>query len=125
MSGRPASFNQKERARLFALRGGQCYLCKGRIDGAREAFDIEHEIPWEISRDNSDNNLQLAHRRCHKEKTAKDAGDIAKAKRRHAKHFGYYPEPIGNAKIKSRGFPSTRSAVWQFPQSRKVFDDDF
>ncbi len=82
------SFNQKERARLFSLRGGVCYLCGGKIDGTREKWEIEHEIPWAISFDNSDSNLRLAHSKCHKAKTAKDAGDIARAKRRAAKHNG-------------------------------------
>lgn len=85
--GRP-SFNRKERARLFALRGGVCYLCGGKIDGATERWEIEHEIPLAISRDNSDDNLRLAHFKCHKVKTANDAGDIARAKRRAAKHDG-------------------------------------
>lgn len=82
------SFNRKERARLFALRGGVCYLCGGKIDGTTERWEIEHEIPWAISRDNSDDNLRLAHFKCHKVKTANDAGDIARAKRRAAKHDG-------------------------------------
>lgn len=123
MSGRPASFSQKERARLFALRGGVCYLCKGRIDGTREAFDIEHEIPWEISRDNSDDNLQLAHRKCHAIKTAKDAGDIAKVKRIEAKHKGFYPKPTGNAKMRCRGFAKSR--LWPArtdPEHRETSD---
>lgn len=103
-------FSRKERARLFALRRGICYLCSGKIDGVREAYDIEHRIPWEISRDNSDDNLELAHKHCHKVKTAQDAGVIAKVKRLHAKHNGYYPP--SKAKIKSRGFASTRGSLW-------------
>ena|SRR5690349_21306196 len=82
------SFNQKDRARIFALRKGVCYLCCGKIDGTVERWEIEHEIPWAISFDNSDGNLRLAHFKCHKTKTAKDAGDIARAKRRAAKHDG-------------------------------------
>lgn len=105
------SFSRKERARLFALREGVCYLCSGKIDATREAWEIEHEIPWEISRDNSDDNLRLAHFKCHKVKTAKDAGDIARVKRIAAKHNGTYPKPIGNARLRSRGFSKTR--LWQ------------
>ena len=107
---RPRS-NKKERARLFALRDGVCYLCSGKIDSTREAWEIEHEIPWAISRDNSDSNLRLAHKKCHAGKTAKDARDIAKVKRIEAKHKGLYPKPVGNARIPSRSFSSTR--LWQ------------
>ncbi len=114
MSNRPASFSQKDRARLFALRGGRCYLCSGKIDSTREAFDIEHEIPWEISRDNSDDNLQLAHRKCHKAKTAVDAGDIAKVKRIEAKHKGFYPK--SRAPIRGRGFANTRGQLQRPPE---------
>lgn len=100
------SFNQKDRERIFLLRGGTCYLCNGQVDRVREAWEIEHEIPWEISRDDSDENLQVAHYKCHKVKTAVDMGDIAKVKRIAAKHTGTYPK--SKAKIRSRGFASTR-----------------
>lgn len=102
-------FNKKERERLFGLYKGECYLCGGSIDRVREAFDIEHQIPWEISYDNSDGNLRLAHVKCHKVKTAKDRKDIAKVHRIAAKHNG--TAPPSRAKIQSRGFPKSR--VWQ------------
>lgn len=85
------SFSRKERDRLFALRGGECYLCHGPITREVEAWDIEHEIPWEISRDDSDDNLQLAHKKCHAVKTTKDRKDIAHVLRMEAKHKGTYP----------------------------------
>ena len=109
MTAKRPYFSKKERARLFALRNGVCYLCKTRIDGTREAFEVEHEIPWEISRDNSDDNLQLAHVRCHKVKTAKDVADIAKVKRIHDKFHGFHPK--SRARIPSRGFASTRYSM--------------
>ncbi len=102
-------FSRKERERLFELRKGHCYLCRGDITPALEAWDVEHEIPWEISYDNSDGNLRLAHVKCHKVKTAKDRKDIAKVHRIAAKHNG--TAPPSRAKIQSRGFPKSR--VWQ------------
>lgn len=92
------SFPRKDRARLFALYNGQCYLCSGKIK-VGEAHDIEHVIPYEISRDNSDDNLRLAHVKCHAVKTSDDRKDIAKVHRIEAKHNGTWP------KSKSR-FPS-------------------
>jgi 5-methylcytosine-specific restriction endonuclease McrA len=78
----------KERARLFKLFGGKCYLCDGQIDGTKEAWEIEHVIPLAQGGEDEDHNLQLAHAKCHKAKTVEDVGNIAKAKRREAKHTG-------------------------------------
>lgn len=89
MSNRP-HFNRKERARLFSLHDGTCYLCEGRI-GADQAWEIEHVVPWELTHDNSDDNLRLAHAKCHKVKTANDIRGIRKADRIKAKNDGTYP----------------------------------
>ena len=80
--------NAKERARLFKLFAGKCYLCSGQIDGTKEAWEIEHVIPLAMGGDDEDGNLQLAHAKCHKAKTAEDVPAIAKAKRREARHTG-------------------------------------
>lgn len=76
-----------ERLRLFEARGGICYLCQGRIN-VGEAWELEHRIALEISGDDTDDNLELAHQKCHRDKTRVDAADIARAKRREAKHMG-------------------------------------
>ena len=81
------SFSQKERVRLFTLNKGVCYLCNGKID-AGQAWEIEHVIPWALTRDDSDDNLRLAHVKCHKAKTAKDAGDLKKVRNVQAAHTG-------------------------------------
>lgn len=107
MTGRK-SFSRRERGRLFLLNQGVCYLCEGRI-GIGEAYDIEHVIPWEISRDDSDGNLKLAHVRCHRVKTSDDRKDIAKVQRIEAKHNGTWPKT--RSPLKSAGFPSTR--LWR------------
>ena len=69
------SFSRKERGRLFALYAGCCYLCEGKIT-ASQAWEIEHVIPWELTRDDSDGNLRLAHKKCHAVKTAKDIREL-------------------------------------------------
>lgn len=101
------SFSRKERARLFELRKGCCYLCKGKI-GVAEAWEIEHIIPWEISRDDSDENLDLAHKKCHRVKTDDDMKTIAKVRRQEAKHNGTWIR--SKAKIPSRPFPKRKEA---------------
>jgi len=83
------SFSTKDRTRIFSANNGVCHLCKQKIDGVREAWEIEHVIPYALTRDNSDANLRPAHKRCHEAKTRQeDVPAIAKAKRREAKHTG-------------------------------------
>lgn len=82
------SFSKKDRARIFASAGGVCHLCEGAIT-VGEAWEIEHVIAWEFTRDDSDENLRPAHIKCHREKTHKqDRPAIQKAKDREAKHTG-------------------------------------
>ena len=88
------SISTRERLRLFNLHGGICHLCGGKIDGAREAWDINHEIPLELGGADDDENRKPAHRKCHQDHTAKtDIPNIARAKRREAKHFGAKAPP--------------------------------
>jgi len=82
-------FTDKDRARIFAANNGTCHLCNQKIDGVREAWEIEHVIAWELTRDDSDDNLRPAHVSCHKIKThQEDRPAINQAKRREAKHNG-------------------------------------
>lgn len=110
------SFSRRERGRLFALHGGKCYLCGGRID-ATEAWEIEHEIPWEISRDDSDDNLRLAHKKCHAVKTKADRKDISKVQRMEAKHKGFWPK--SKTPMRSKGFQPTRGSLWASGANRE------
>lgn len=82
------SFSPKERARLFALNKGICHICSGKIDASLECWEIEHENPLAMTGDNSDDNLKLAHKKCHAGKTKQDVALIAEAKRREAKFNG-------------------------------------
>ena len=83
-------FTDKDRARIFANNNGVCHICGQKIDGTSEAWEIEHVIAWELTRDDSDDNLRPAHKLvCHQTKTHKqDRPAINKAKRREAKHNG-------------------------------------
>lgn len=77
------------RRNIFVANGGRCHICGDKIDGTKDKWDVEHIIPLEISRDDTDENLAPAHASCHKIKTKKDAADIAKCKRVEAKHNGW------------------------------------
>ena len=76
------------RARIFANAGGVCHICGEPIDGIRDAWEVEHIIPYALTRDDTDENLAPAHARCHAVKTKQDVTRIAKAKRVAAKHNG-------------------------------------
>jgi 5-methylcytosine-specific restriction protein A len=99
-------FTDKDRARIFAANDGCCHLCGTKIDGVREKWEVEHVIAWELTRDDSDENLKPAHKSCHKTKThTQDRPAINEAKRREAKHQGV-TRPAG--KIKGPGFPAPK-----------------
>lgn len=90
MDSRP-TLSTRERARLFTLHGGRCHLCGERIDGVRERWEVEHVLSRAMlcgKLADTDENMRPAHYACHKRKTAQDAGDLAKAKRREAIHTG-------------------------------------
>lgn len=102
------SFSQKDRARIFAASGGVCHLCKGQIQ-VGEAWEVEHVIAYALTRDNSDENLRPAHKKCHETKTRQqDVPAIAKAKRREANHSGA-ARPAG--RLQSAPFAKTDKAA--------------
>lgn len=101
------SFSRTDRVRIFDLNAGRCHLCDQKIQ-VGEAWDIEHIVPWELTRDDSDSNVKPAHKSCHKVKTADDVAAIRKADRIRAKHIGAWPK--SRAKIRSAGFAKTRQA---------------
>lgn len=91
----------KDRARILKANNEICHLCGGAIHPG-EAWEIEHVIALELSGDDTDANKRPAHVKCHKAKTADDAGKIAKAKRNEARHIGA-KRPSG--KLQGRQFP--------------------
>lgn len=108
------SFSTKERTRLFALNKGICHICSGKIDASLEAWEIEHVNPLAMTGDNSDENLKLAHKKCHAAKTKQDVALIAEAKRREAKFVGA-KQPKGT--LKGPGFQ--KSGKSQKPSTKK------
>ncbi|QIG68213.1 HNH endonuclease protein [Rhizobium phage RHph_Y1_10] len=99
-------FSRTERTRLFQLHNRECHICGQQIK-VGDGWDLEHIVPWALTRDDSDGNVKPAHKSCHKEKTADDQRIISKVKRVKAKHEGTFPPSL--AKIKSRGFAKTRN----------------
>ena len=108
------SISTRERLRLFTLHNGICHLCGGKINGAREAWEVSHDIPLELCGADDDENRKPAHAKCHKVQTATiDVPRIAKAKRREAKHIG--------AKAPSRNpMPGNKASKWKRKISGEV-----
>ena len=75
------SMSKARRLRLFARDNGVCDICKQKVL-AGEAYELDHIIPWALGFDDSDENLRLVHKTCHRtDKTGGDVTRIAKAKR--------------------------------------------
>lgn len=102
----------KERARLFELHGGLCHICGGKIN-VGEAWELEHVIPFEFAQDDTDENVKPAHVACHKVKTADDVKDIAKARRRREKHFGFRPPS-------KSPMPGSKASKWRRKMNGEV-----
>lgn len=85
-------FSTRDRVRIFELHKGCCHICSQKIQ-VGEAWDMEHVVPWELTRDDTDENVRPAHKHCHKSKTADDVRAIRKADRIKAKHNGTFQKP--------------------------------
>lgn len=81
-------------ARIFLAANGVCHICCLLVrDGER--WDAEHIVPLSMGGADDDANLRPAHVRCHKTKSAAEAGQ--RAKRNETIARGY----VGNRKPKS------------------------
>lgn len=90
------SMSPTRRLRIWEAANGVCCLCEQKIDGVREAWTVEHLIALALGGPDTDDNCRPAHERCRRQKDKTDVADIARAKRRAAKHIG----------AKKRGWPS-------------------
>lgn len=77
------------RLSVFTAAGGICSICKLKIDGTRERWEVSHEIPIALGGSDTPANMKPIHFACHKRQTAEiDIPQIAKAKRQEALHVG-------------------------------------
>lgn len=76
------------RVKIFEANEGICHLCEQKIQ-VGQPWDVSHMIPLELGGPDTEANMLVAHRSCHRAHTAAvDAPAIAKAKRIRAKHLG-------------------------------------
>lgn len=124
-------FSHPTRREALKRSGKRCEAVGERYglpDGRRCNADLsygvqfDHTVPDGLKADNSLSNCRAVCKRCHGYKTSKiDVPQIAKMKRQKSKHEGTWPRPVGNAKLQSRGFQSTR---WHAVKPRKSFDEE-
>ena len=109
------TISTKRRQELFQSHAGLCHICGGKIQ-VGEAWDVEHIIPIAMGGEDDEANWALAHRKCHRGKTSEDVGNIARAKRREARHLGIK---------KSRNpLPGGRSSPWKRTVDGRVIRRD-
>lgn len=81
------TISTKARVLVFQKHDGICHICGGKIN-VGEAWEIEHVVPFAMGGADDETNWVPAHKKCHVGKTKTDVADIAKAKRREARHLG-------------------------------------
>ena len=86
------SLSTAKRLAVFLAHGGVCEFCMGKIT-VGQLWEISHSVPLELGGADDETNMRPAHKKCHRTHTATvDIPDIAKAKRREAKHLGAKPK---------------------------------
>ncbi len=94
------------RDRVFFRAGGKCHISGRKIVVPRDRWQLEHVKPLSMGGEHRESNFAPALVDAHKEKTAAEAGNRAKADRIRRKANGTWPK--SKAPIRSRGFSSTR-----------------
>lgn len=100
-----AKVPQKVIDRVWLRAKGRCHL-SGRKIMPGDVWEVEHVKPLSMGGENRETNLAPALKNEHKQKTAEEAGDRAKADRIRRKHLGTWPQT--KAPLRSRGFAKTR-----------------
>lgn len=97
-------FTRKQRLEIWQRANGCCERCNAKLKVGEGEFD--HRIAQGYGGENTVGNGQLLCRVCHRGKTGDDKRITEKVKRVRDKHRGVFPP--SKAKIRSRGFPSSR-----------------
>jgi 5-methylcytosine-specific restriction protein A len=103
-------FSTRTKALAFQRANGRCEACGVRLQPGRIAFD--HINPDGLTGLPIVDNCAVLCLACHKQKTRDDVGNIAKAKRREARHIGAHksrnPLPGG----KDSGWKRKMTGEW-------------
>jgi 5-methylcytosine-specific restriction protein A len=96
---------KRVKLRIFARCGGRCGLSGLKIN-VGDDYDFDHIKALWRGGEHRESNLHPVLRDKHREKSAAEQGDKAKADRVRAKHLGLWPKSAHP--IRSRGFDSPR-----------------
>jgi 5-methylcytosine-specific restriction protein A len=96
---------RRVKARIFARFNGCCALTGIKLKAGD--YDFDHIKSLRNGGGHRETNLQPVYRPAHREKTAQENSDGAKADRIYAKHHGLYPE--SKSKIRGRSFDRSRA----------------
>ena len=96
-----AAIPKAVKLRIWAREGGICSLT-GRKILVGDAYDFEHRTPLSLGGRHAEDNIVLALRSAHREKSAAEATQRAKCDRIRLKHIGAFPP--SKTPLKSRGF---------------------
>lgn len=100
---RPA-MSKSRRLRIWEREKGICYICGKKVQ-ANEKWDAEHVRAWELYKDDSDENIRVAHKeKCHKEKTDSDLKIMRKADRQAGRKGQWARRQSNGSQLKGRGF---------------------
>jgi 5-methylcytosine-specific restriction protein A len=101
---------KKVALRIWDREKGRCHL-SGRKIGAGEKWELDHVISLTRGGEHRESNLKPALVEKHREKTAAENSEDARADRIKAKHLGLWEKPKGNRRLQSAPFP--KSARYQ------------
>lgn len=86
-----AKVPMKVRLRIFEANAGRCGLTGKKI-GPGDAWDLDHKVPLRNGGAHRETNLWPVLKQAHREKTARENRDGAKADRIRLKHTGGWPK---------------------------------
>ena len=102
----------KQRLQQFIDHKGRCCICGATIDGVREKWIDEHELSLWLDGGNELENRGVAHQRCARIKTEKEARDRGHVRRVAEQHLG--------AKRAKRPMPGSKASKWKKKMSGEV-----
>jgi 5-methylcytosine-specific restriction endonuclease McrA len=102
----------KVRQRIFD-RDNHCHLCGCEIQTGQK-WDLDHVKALINGGENRESNLRPSHRKCHKEKTARDVAEKAKVAAIRQKHIGARTAPA--KKMQGPSFPRSAKAAHRQPK---------
>lgn len=103
-------FTRKTKAAAYERSGGNCEKCGAPFGGRRPEYD--HVIPDWMGGEPTLENCEVLCPPCHRGKTTKDQGAIAKTRRTRDKNTGAF--------VRKHPMPGSRNSLWRKKLSGEV-----